>query len=117
MNVNLILNLVSTLSFSLKFGNDMQINQNYFSFEGDNTSAHMFRDTCTLYLYPRQRLKYSIYHLNVSDSFGFTWEGYLINSTEMKQPSMDKTSFSTSIYHLDLISPIKENKIIMMRPN
>ena len=53
MNFNLILNFVPTLSFSLKFGNDMKIHQDYFIFEGDNTSAYMFRDTRILYLYLR----------------------------------------------------------------
>ena len=107
MNFNLILNLVSTLSFSLKFGNNMEMHQDYFIFEGDNTSAHMFRDTCTLYLYLRQGLEYSIYHLNVSDSFVFTWDGYLINGTNMKQNDIGDIS-ELIFENFTFVSPLLE---------
>ncbi len=86
MNFNILFTLLSTLSFTLHFDNTPDQRQDFFIFDGENSTAHLFRENRTLILYIRQSENYTIYrYVNVSDKFAFTWDGYRVNKREMTE--------------------------------
>ena len=109
MDINFIFALATSLSFTVVFDVNNSYNQNYFVFNGDETSAHLFRknDTVTLYLYDRD--SYVIYQSsNITSSFMFSWEGYQINNMNMNKTSYNGSLGSLEFDGFTFLSPHKE---------
>ena len=86
---NLLFATISTLSFSIEFQNKFNVVlQNYFLFEGENQSAHLYRVNDTLTLLMVQGRNYSLLKSKVyvnDDSFTFSWPEFTINGQKMKK--------------------------------
>lgn len=84
MNLTILFYAVSTLSFSIYYNIDGESTQDFFIFEGNNCTVHLYRENSTLFLYQRKNGNYITYSMqNIGSTFNFTWNGYLINGMEM----------------------------------
>jgi len=86
MQFSYIFSLVANLSFTIHFPVDSSERQEYFIFNGNNSTAHLSRQNNTLILFLRydgQNIEYEIYEHKVTSDFSFTWKDYKINNEEM----------------------------------
>ncbi len=97
MNINFVYTLVTSLTFTVVFDvNDSQ-KQNYFIFDGEEATAHLFRENHTMTLYLSDRDNNAIYQTsNINSTFIFSWVGYQINNMYM-----NKTSYNGSLGSLE----------------
>ena len=85
MNINIILSVVAALSFDVTFNIGEGREQNYFIFNGNDTSAHLFRNNTSLHLILQSENDYKQCYKSVQgDHFTFTWNGFKINEIEME---------------------------------
>ena len=83
-----MMSIFLTTFFSLTFVLNLDVNKNiyqdYFIFHGNDTSAHLFRENNTINLVLMSDENYVIYQSNVTNSFIFEWDGFIINDEKMK---------------------------------
>lgn len=93
MNFTILFAIVSSLSFSLKFIVDKGKRQDFFLFEGNNQSAHLFRIDRKLQLTLMQNGNYKVLTSNLDGyNFLFSWSGYKVNGKEMVLFKPDKNA-------------------------
>ena len=107
MNFNLLFSTVSVLSFIIEFPVNTEERQDYFLFEGNNKSAHLFRENRTLYLHLTRGQKFSIYNTSIDDeNFQFSWNGFAVNEKEMILQRSTGKMGQLDFEHFTFISPI-----------
>ena len=82
--MSIFLTTFFSLTFVLNFDVNKNIYQDYFIFHGNDTSAHLFRENNTINLVLMSDENYVIYQSNVTNSFIFEWDGFIINDEKMK---------------------------------
>ena len=85
MNFNVLFALAGSLNFTFKFLINSQTTQDFFIFEGKDSSAHLHRENGTIRLYLQYMNNSELYIENIEDTLEFSWEGFKINGTEMKK--------------------------------
>ena len=110
MDLTLLFALTVTLTFTVQFGVNDGLQQDYFMLQGDNQTAHLHRRNQTLYLHLVQEDSLEIYMGDVKASnFNFSWTGYTINGRPM---SVIKKSGNVSTMHFKqftFISPVYDS--------
>ena len=109
MNFTILFGIVSTLSFSVRFNLDGGKRQDFFVFEGNNQSAHLFRIDYKLHLNLMENGKYKFLASNLDGyDFSFTWKGYKVNGKDMVPYKSNKnTQIWNSTYNtFTFISPL-----------
>ena len=85
MNFNAIFTIVASLSFTIDFYNSNEFYQDFFLFNGANSSAHLYRENDTLILYLNQLNDFEIYNFyNIPYYFTFSWVNFTVNGIEMQ---------------------------------
>ena len=85
MNINFLYTVLTGLCFTVKFDFDENSKQDYFVFNGFNTTAHLFRENSTLMLELQSNSSISSYQTSkLTNPFQFTWEGFRVNDKAMK---------------------------------
>ena len=85
MNINFLYTIVTGLCFTVKFDLDENNNQDYFVFDGPNTTVHLFRENRTLTLVFQSNFSFHRYQTsNVTKPFIFSWDGFRVNDKTMK---------------------------------
>ena len=112
MNFNLLLSAVSALSFVIEFPVNTEERQDYFLFEGNNKSVHLFRENTTLYLHFTcdNGMMFSLYNTSVDEkTFQFSWDGFEVDEKAMiLQRFYGKIPEDLEFEHFTFISPIVE---------
>lgn len=105
MDFNLLFALVGSLNFTVNFDVYDGEAQDYFIFEGLNSSAHLYRQNYTVYLYVRDFNNYETYQTDVIDRVEFSWIGFKINNTKMEE-RLNKAFSNVEFNSFTFISPI-----------
>ena len=121
MNFNVLFALAANLNFTINFLIDSQITQDFFIFEGEDSSAHLYRENDTIKLYLQYMNKSELYIQEIKDTLEFSWEGYKINGTKMKKikgdgelnPQFTAFTFSSPILSVE---PLNERAVLSL-PN
>ena len=111
MNFNLLFSTVSVLSFIIEFPVNTEERQDYFLFEGNNKSAHLFRENGTLYLHftHDHGEMFSIYNIEIDEeNFQFAWNGFQVDGKEMMSQNANGKIGRLEFEHFTFISPIVE---------
>ena len=109
MNFNLLFSTVSVLSFIIEFPVNTEERQDYFLFEGNNKSAHLFRENGTLYLHftHDHGEMFSIYNIEIDEeNFQFSWTGFQVNGKDMLPQTSNGEIGPLEFEHFTFISPI-----------
>ena len=80
--------------------------QDFFIFQGGNSSAHLYRNNGTVSLYMRDDKGFQLFQVDILNKLEFSWGGFKINGTEMK---MIKSTGSTDMDDLNeftFLSPV-----------
>ena len=84
MNLQLLVAVISRISFEFRFPVNFDNEQNFLYLEGLDQNAHLFRKNATVYLQLSHGYNYSLYAVNVSQpSFTFTWTDVSIDGKVM----------------------------------
>ena len=84
MNVNFIFDVLISLSFVVRFNVTIDDHQDYFIFNGNDTTAHLSRSKSTVSLLLISNDDYELYQtFNIIDNFAFKWNGFTINEQKM----------------------------------
>ena len=106
MNINFVYTLVTSLAFTVVFDVNDNQKQNYFIFDGEEATAHLFRENRTLTLYLSHRDNYAIYQTsNINSSITFSWEGYLLNGMIMNKTNHNGSLGSLVFDGFTFLSP------------
>ena len=85
MNVNFLYTVLTGLCFTVKFDLDGNSKQDYFIFDGSDTSAHLFRENSTLTLVFQSNHTFQRYQTsNLTNPFTFAWDEFRVNDKKMK---------------------------------
>ena len=82
--MSIFLTTFVSLSFILNFDVNENNIQGYFIFKGNDTFAHLFRENQSINLLLMFNKNYEFYQSNVTNSFIFEWDGFIINDEKMK---------------------------------
>ena len=119
MNFNVLFALAASLNFTINFLIDSQISQDFFIFEGKDSSANLYRENDTIKLYLQYMNKSELYIEEIIDTLEFSWEGYKINGTKMKKIKSDGeldlqfTAFTFSSPILN-VEPLNERAVLSL---
>ena len=106
MNFTILFHIIGNLNFHVQFSLDSNYMQDFFIFQGGNSTAHLYRNNETVSLYWRDIEGFELYQTNIFSKLEFTWKGFQINGTDMK---LIKSTGNTSMDYLNeftFISPI-----------
>ena len=107
MDFNLLFAVVGNLSFVLEFEISPIAHQDFLFFEGENSSAHLYRQNNTVFLNVADS-NFETYQTRIEDKLEFSWTGFKINGSDMEKI---KTSGNVTKLEFDvftLLSPIME---------
>ena len=106
MNFTILFHIIGNLNFHVQFTLDSKYMQDFFIFQGGNSSAHLYRNNKTVSLYLHDDKGFQLYQTNILKELEFTWKGFQINGSDMK---LIKSTGNTSMDYLNefiFISPI-----------
>ena len=106
MNFTILFHIIGNLNFHVQFSLDSNYMQDFFIFQGGNSTAHLYRNNETVSLYLRDEKGFELYQTNILNKLEFSWKGFQINGTDMK---LIKSTGNTSMDYLNeftFISPI-----------
>ena len=117
MDFILLFSLIGSLSFDLQFEIQKMDQQDFFFFEGANTTAHLFRKNSTILLYLRKEGEYNTYQTEIIDELDFSWDGFKVNGSAMTLV-MNNTITNINFDTFTFLSPIlnfdtREEPVIM----
>ena len=106
MNFNFLFGIVGNLNFIIQFVINEKERQDFFLFEGVNSSAHLHRFNQTIYLQLSNGIETSLYQTDFENMLEYSWIGFKVNGTEMKKVESDRDfllMFDTFTFYLLLL--------------
>ena len=106
MNFTILFHVIGTLNFHIQFSLHSNYMQDFFIFQGGNSTAHLYRNNGTVSLYMRDDNGFQLFQANILNKLEFSWRGFKINGTDMK---MIKSTGSTDMNDLNeftFLSPV-----------
>ena len=89
MNFNFLFGIVGNLNFIIEFAINEKEHQDFFLFEGVNSSAHLHRFNQTIYLQLSNGNETSLYQTDFENMLEYSWIGFKVNGTEMNKIKSD----------------------------
>ena len=84
MNFHFLFSLLSAHTFVVEFPVHVGDRQDYFFFEGENQTAHLYRNNHTLGLFLSRGSSYSRYYTEINqDNFTFSWDEFSVDEVKM----------------------------------
>ena len=109
MNFNLLFSTLAGLSFVLKFSVNQKERQDFFLFNGSNSSAHLFREGNMFYFHLFNKVNFSVYRLNsTADLVTFSWNDFFLNDERMELISNLGNISELNLDSFTFTSPIVE---------
>ena len=112
MEFNLLFGLVSALAFEIQFIVNHDATHDYFYFNGENETAHLFRENNTVTLHLAKDLNYTIYQADILSTLSFTWDDFKVNGIAMTlvqdNGDVNKSRYSTFTF----LSPIVHEPVL-----
>ncbi len=106
MDFNLLFGLVSALAFQIQFIVNHDAKQDYFYFDGENETAHLFRENNTVTLHLAKDPNYTVYQVDILNTLTFSWDNFKVNGTPMAlvqdNGDVSKSQYSTFTF----LSPV-----------
>ena len=107
MNLQVVFHSITTLTFVFKFPVNLNTQQDYFYFEGENQSAHLSRTNETVTLYLNQGKNFTVFCEIVNRSvFTFSWTGFKIDGISMNLTKSEGETLKFKYHSLLFMSPI-----------
>ena len=85
MNFTVLFHLIGNLNFHVQFSLHSDNTQDFFFFQGENSSAHLYHDNETVSLYLRDDKDFELYQTNILTELEFSWRGFKVNGTDMRK--------------------------------
>ena len=105
MNLNFIFMSLMALDFTVNFHVSTDGKQDYFVFSGPNSTAHLYRENHTIWLYLESGREYTLSHSQISGpTFNFNWPSRTVNNELMINSSNLDVWFDAYTF----LSPIVE---------
>ena len=85
MNFTILFHLIGNLNFHVQFSLHSHNTQDFFIFQDENSSAHLYRENETVSLYLREEKDFEVYQMHILNELNFSWIGFKVNGIDMKQ--------------------------------
>ena len=85
MNFTILFHLIGNLNFHVQFSLHSHNTQDFFIFQGENSSAHLYRENETVSLYLREEKDFEVYQMHILNELNFSWIGFKVNGVDMKK--------------------------------
>lgn len=106
--VSLLFKTLYVLPFLAEFDISENEQQDFLLFDGNGTKAHLSRSDTTISLFLASNSEFELYEIyNISKSFTFKWEGFMINQNKMTLVNFSKRIKEISFHSYLFINPIK----------
>lgn len=107
MNLQIVFQFMTTLTFVFKFPVNLSNQQDYFFFEGANQSAHLSRSQRIVTLHLNQGENFTVFCRAINQStFTFSWNGFEIDGNPMNVTKSDGDTSKLNYNSLLFMSPI-----------
>ena len=108
MNFTILFHVIESLKFNLTFELSHNYAQDFFIFDGLNSSAHLYRTNKTVYLY--QNDEFELYQSTVLKKLQFSWIGFKVNGTSMKKVKSTGSIDMNDLEQFTFLSPLLDFK-------
>ena len=120
MNFNFLFGIVGNLNFIIEFAINEKEHQDFFLFEGVNSSAHLHRFNQTIYLQLSNGNETSLYQTDFENMLEYSWIGFKVNGTEMNKVKsdgdlsleFDTLTFLSPLVNFSYFDDLNEEKIL-----
>ena len=106
MNFTILFHFIETLNFHVQFSLHLHYTQDFFIFQGGNSSAHLYRNNQTVFLYMRDDNGFQLFQANILNKLEFSWRGFKINGTDMKMVKSTGSSNMEDLNEFTFLSPV-----------
>ena len=120
MNFNFLFGIVGSLNFIITFLLNEKDRQDFFMFEGVDSTAHLHRYNHTIYLQLNNRTTTMLYKTDIKNMLEFSWPGFKVNGSEMEKVGSSEAfpltfntfTFLTPIVGFSCLNISNEEKIV-----
>ena len=106
MNFTILFHVIGTLNFHVQFSLHSHYTQDFFIFQGGNSSAHLYRNNQTVFLYMRDDNGSQLFQVDILNKLEFSWGGFKINGTEMKMIKSTGSIDMDDLNEFTFLSPV-----------
>ena len=106
MNFTILFQLIGNLNFNLSFELSQSVTQDFFIFNGLNSSAHLYRVNKDIYLLLYQNDQFERYQSSVLSKLHFSWVDFSFNGTCMKKVKSTGDINMTDLNQFTFLSPV-----------
>lgn len=106
MNFTILFHVIGTLNFHVQFSLHSDYMQDFFIFQGGNSSAHLYRNNGTVSLYMRDDKGFQLFQVDILNKLEFSWGGFKINGTEMKMIKSTGSIDMDDLNEFTFLSPV-----------
>ena len=85
MKFTILFHLIGGLNFHVQFSLHSHSTQDFFIFQGENSSAHLYRENRTVSLYLREDKDFEVYQMHILNELKFSWREFKVNGIDMKK--------------------------------
>ena len=106
MNFTVLFHLIGSLNFHVQFSLHSDNTQDFFFFQGENSSAHLYRNNETVSLYLRDDKEFELYQIHILNELDFSWRGFKVNGTDMRKIKSTGVTDMEDLNEFTFLSPI-----------
>ena len=106
MNFTILFHLIGGLNFHVQFSLHSHNTQDFFIFQGENSSAHLYRDNETVSLYLREDKDFEVYQMHILNELKFSWIGFKVNGIDMKKIKSTGVTSMGELNEFTFLSPV-----------
>ena len=106
MNFTVLFQIIGSLNFQVRFSLNSYNTQDFFIFQGEYSSAHLYRNNETLSLYLRDDSDFELYQTNILTELEFSWRGFKVNGTDMLKIKSTGSTDMDDLNEFTFLSPV-----------
>ena len=106
MNFTVLFQIIGSLNFQVRFSLNSYNTQDFFIFQGEYSSAHLYRNNETLSLYLRDDTDFELYQTNILNELEFSWRGFKVNGTDMLKIKSTGSTGMDDLNEFTFLSPV-----------
>ena len=84
--------------------------QDFFIFQGENSSAHLYGNNGTVSLYLRDNKGFQLYQSSILNKLEFSWRGFKVNGTALEMVKSFGSTNMDDLNEFTFISPVLDLK-------
>ena len=117
MNFTVLFHIIGGLNFQVQFSLNSYNTQDFFIFQGEYSSAHLYRNNETLSLYLRDDKDFELYQTNILNQLEYSWMEFKVNGTDMRKIKSNGAIDMDDLNEFTFLSPVLDLEADILMEN